>query len=264
VGSVSSNRRRLISSRHHSQGRAGPPATPSRSGHPPLEQLADGQAWCGPSSDSTDCEVRRRLTTTQCCILGSPRNARGRCTVRPETGPTPTPIRNPKTPGLRSPGDPRPPALTTGDAGSSRRRAGDPRFGGVARILPVSEGIQATIWCARRDSNPQFSQPLTSRSTCPMSRTFQLGYGRSCLRPGVEDPWNRCHHPAANVQQPAGLKPKPTAWDRIPVLRIAGVPAVHGQRQGSAQRRHGGGLSSSDASTETIAGEKLDIVEVRD
>ena len=48
------------------------------------------------------------------------------------------------------------------------------------------------------------------------------------------------------------------------VLRPAGNPAVHRHRQGSAQRHHGGGLSPSNASAETIAGEKLDIVEVRD
>ena len=51
---------------------------------------------------------------------------------------------------------------------------------------------------------------------------------------------------------------------RYPSYDLLESPAVHRHRQGSAHRRHGGGLGSSNASSETIAGEKLDIVEVRD
>ena len=52
--------------------------------------------------------------------------------------------------------------------------------------------------------------------------------------------------------------------DRIGALGPAGGPAVHGRRQGGAQRGHGGGPGSSDSPAEAHPGQKLDIVEVGD
>ena len=69
---------------------------------PTLEQLADGQERRGPPDGTTLGPLGGELLAVKLGLFGAAVEGKERCTVRPETGSTPTAMRISHTPGLRS------------------------------------------------------------------------------------------------------------------------------------------------------------------